>query len=508
MKNSINSTIKFVVISCLAIIISSSSLFAQQTKNMIFKKANIAWEKAKILHADILSPMEFDKAVGYYQDADNKFDKEKGIEKIEELLNEAVNYFNRSIDFSVSAKLVFANSLDAREDALSAGADIYAKESWLDAEKQFRNAAIQLEKGKRDDSYAASVKAVEIYRKAELTAIKTDLLDETRNILKKADDMSVKKKAPKTLEKAKNLFAEAEKELETNRYDMDYPRFLAKQAKYEANHSIFLYNTIKQIEAEDKKFEDVILDLEKPLIIIAERSGFVAQFDQGFDKPRNEITAHITNLQGDNKRISTNNIEQENLIKQLDNNIIVLVKERDALNNEFKRETGKRTDEMNKKMQEIETEKTNLSNQVKRQKEINEKYYLVEQLFESKDASVFRSGNDVIIRMQGFGFDVGKSNLKPEYFNLLTKVQNAISIFPNSKVIIEGYTDAFGGDASNLKLSQERSDAVTTYLKANMPTLNNDNISSTGYGENNPIANNETEEGRSKNRRIDIIIKN
>ena len=508
MKNSINRSIKFVVISCLAILISSSNLFAQQAKSVIFNQANIALGKAQVMYADILSPREFEKAVDYYQDAEQEFDKQKGIEKVENLLTEAVNYFNRSIDFSISAKIVFANSLNAREDALSAGANLYAKELWLDAEKQFKKAAIQLEKGDRDDSYEESVEAIKIYRNAELSAITTDLLDETRKILKKADEMDVADKAPKTLEKAKNLLAETEKELETNRYDMDYPRILAKQAKYEANHAIFLYNTIKKIEDEDQELEDIILNLEKPLINIAEKSGFVAQFDQGFNEPKNEIISYIADFQGKNLLLSAKNTEQNSLIGQMDNNINVLIKERDALNNEFKTEIGKRTTEMNEKMQEIENEKSILSKQINYQNEIKERYYLVNQLFESKDALVFRSGNDVIIRMQGFGFDVGKSNLKPEYFNLLTKVQNAISIFPDSKVIIEGYTDSFGGDASNLKLSQERSDAVTTYLKANMPTLNNDNISSVGYGENNPIANNETEEGRSKNRRIDIIIKN
>jgi len=59
----------------------------------------------------------------------------------------------------------------------------------------------------------------------------------------------------------------------------------------------------------------------------------------------------------------------------------------------------------------------------------------------------------------------------------------------------------------NLKLSQKRSDAVTEYLKANMKELNKMNISSVGQGENNPIANNETKEGRRKNRRIDVVIK-
>jgi outer membrane protein OmpA-like peptidoglycan-associated protein len=216
----------------------------------------------------------------------------------------------------------------------------------------------------------------------------------------------------------------------------------------------------------------------------------------------------VRDLQGKNTLLNAINNEQNNMIGQKNASINVLMKERDALNEEFVLEIGKRTAEMNKKMQDIENEKTMLSNEVAYQARINERYAVIDQLFESKEALVFRSGDDVIIRMQGFGFDVGKSNIKPEYFSLLTKVQNAINTFPESKVIVQGYTDSFGGDASNLKLSQERSDAVTTYLKANMKSLNSENISSIGYGENNPIANNETVEGRSKNRRIDILIKN
>ncbi|MFC2087269.1 OmpA family protein [Bacteroidota bacterium] len=508
MKNLINKSNKIVVLSCLVILLASINNYAQQTKGVVFKQANSAWAEAKIKQADILSPMEYDKAVEFYRNAEEKFDKQKGIEKVEGLLTESVNYFNRSVDFSISAKTVFANSLNARGDALSAGANLYAKELWLDAEKRFREAAEQLEKGDRDDSYAESVKAIAIYRKAELSAIKTDLLDETRKILKKADEMDVADKAPKTLKKAKSLLAEAEKQLETNRYDMDYPRTLAKQAKYEANHAIFLYKTIKVMEDNNQELEDVILGLEKPLISIAEKSGFVARFDQGFDKPKDEIISYVKDLQEKNNLLSAKNIKQNIMIGQRNANIDVLIKERDALNNEFKLEIGKRTTEMNKKMQDIENEKSMLSKEVAYQAKINKRYDLVNQLFESKDALVFRSGNDVIIRMQGFGFDVGKSNIKPEYFSLLSKVQNAINTFPDSKVIVEGYTDSFGSDESNLKLSQERSDAVTTYLKANMNSLNSENISSIGYGENNPIANNETVEGRSKNRRIDIIIKN
>jgi outer membrane protein OmpA-like peptidoglycan-associated protein len=508
MKNSIIKLNKIVVLSCLFLLLASTNNYAQQTKKTVFKQANYAMENAKVMQADILSPMEYDKAFDLYKKAEDKFDKQKGIEKVEELLTESVNYFNRAVDFSISAKTIFANSLNAREDALSAGANLYAKELWLDAERQFREAAEQLEKGDRDDSYEESVKAIAIYRKAELSAIRTDLLAETRKLLKKADEMDVADKAPKTLKKAKSLLAEAEKQLETNRYDMDYPRTLAKQAKYEAKHAIYLYKTINTMENNKQELEDIILSMEKPIITITATSGFVAEFDQGFDKPKDEIVTYLTDLQDRNYVLGARNVEKNYMIGQRDDKINFLIKERDALNNEFKMEIGKRTAEMNKKMQDIESEKSMLSEKVAYQAKINERYELVNQLFESKDALVFRSGNDVIIRMQGFGFDVGKSNIKPEYFSLLTKVQDAINTFPDSKVIVEGYTDSFGSDDSNLKLSQERSDAVTTYLKANMKSLNSENISSVGYGENNPIANNETLEGRSKNRRIDIIIKN
>src|SRR5690554_5343832 len=109
MKNTINKSIKLVVISCLAVFISSASLFAQQTKNVIFRQANIAKGKAEIMQAHILTPTEFQKAVDFYEDAEKRFDRQRGIEKVEELLTSAVNHFNRAVDFSVSAKIVFAN---------------------------------------------------------------------------------------------------------------------------------------------------------------------------------------------------------------------------------------------------------------------------------------------------------------------------------------------------------------------------------------------------------------
>ncbi|MBI9068896.1 MAG: OmpA family protein [Salinivirgaceae bacterium] len=505
MKTLFYTKTKIAVAFFMAILLANASVFGQKSKSSVFEQANLAMQNAKFMNADILVPNEYAEGLENYNDAEKDFDAEKGIVEVEATLAEAVIHFNRSADFSVSAKLVFANSLNARGDALSAGADRFAKEQWLEAEEQFVKATEQLEKGDRDDSYEESVEAIEMYRKAELLAIKTDLLDETRKDLYKAKDMDVVKYAPKTLDKARLLLVESEKDIESNRYDRDYPRILAKQAKYEVKHAIALYNYIKKADDENLEMEDVILYYEQPIINIAEAIGFVAKLDEGFVDPENKIINYIYDLQMQNGLQIMDNSEQAYKIKQLEASIVVLNKERNALNNEFKTEINKRTAENKSKMKAIEDEKNILALKIDHQTRIDNKFNIVYGIFDNSEALVFRTEKDIIIRMHGFNFEVGKSEIKPADFDLLTKVQTAIKTFPNSKIIVQGYTDSFGSDSLNLKLSQQRSDAVAQYLKANME-LKNIDISSIGYGENNPIANNETKEGRKQNRRIDIII--
>lgn len=129
----------------------------------------------------------------------------------------------------------------------------------------------------------------------------------------------------------------------------------------------------------------------------------------------------------------------------------------------------------------------------------------VDKLFDRQEARVLRDGNNVIIRLIGLNFAVGKAELEPKYFDLLSKVQNAINTFPDAAVTVEGHTDSHGSDNLNLDLSQQRADAVKSYLMANMK-IEKDKLNAIGHGETRPIANNETKEGRAKNRRIDLVI--
>ncbi len=101
-------------------------------------------------------------------------------------------------------------------------------------------------------------------------------------------------------------------------------------------------------------------------------------------------------------------------------------------------------------------------------------------------------------------FDSGKADLKSESFTELDKLLLLLETNPKIKVEISGHTDNVGKDTENLALSQKRAEAVVNYMINK--GIKSDRIKGVGYGETRPIANNDTEENRQFNRRIEMKI--
>ena len=101
-------------------------------------------------------------------------------------------------------------------------------------------------------------------------------------------------------------------------------------------------------------------------------------------------------------------------------------------------------------------------------------------------------------------FETGKSTLKPESSEQLTNIAEILKAFPNVNIKLGGYTDNTGDANTNLKLSGERASSV----KAELTKLGiaDTRLDSEGYGQNNPVTSNDTEEGRAANRRISIRV--
>jgi outer membrane protein OmpA-like peptidoglycan-associated protein len=101
-------------------------------------------------------------------------------------------------------------------------------------------------------------------------------------------------------------------------------------------------------------------------------------------------------------------------------------------------------------------------------------------------------------------FDTGKSTLKPTSNKALNDLAEILKIKNTMVVEIQGHTDNVGDEASNLKLSQSRAEAVVNYLVAK--GIKQERLSAAGYGSSTPIADNNSEDGKSKNRRTSLKV--
>jgi len=113
------------------------------------------------------------------------------------------------------------------------------------------------------------------------------------------------------------------------------------------------------------------------------------------------------------------------------------------------------------------------------------------------------SARGLIVNMSDVIFDTGQFSLKPGAREKLSKISGIVLAYPTLKFEVDGYTDSVGTDASNMILSQSRADAVRDFLvKQGIAS----SIISTGFGESQPVASNDTAAGRQQNRRVELVV--
>jgi outer membrane protein OmpA-like peptidoglycan-associated protein len=120
-------------------------------------------------------------------------------------------------------------------------------------------------------------------------------------------------------------------------------------------------------------------------------------------------------------------------------------------------------------------------------------------------AKVERVGEGIVVEFSDkilFGFD--RSDLSAGAETNLGKLVDILKQYPDTDIEIQGHTDSKGADDYNLKLSERRASAVANFLRGRGVAPSRVRIR--GYGETAPVASNDTESGRSQNRRVDFLI--
>jgi outer membrane protein OmpA-like peptidoglycan-associated protein len=469
-----------------SLLVACGALAQQPSGNLratLFAEVDQALAEARAANAELLAPATFTRGLEAYATAENDLTRGRGVDRVRDTLASSTEAFTNAAEAAEIASVTLASVLKTRADATNADAATFAAELWAEAGESFDSAARRLENGDIRGARSRADEAEVLFRDAELTAIKAQYLSQTRALLAEAEQARVPRLAPKTYERARSLLAEAERELSQNRYDTDLPRSLAQQANYEARHAIYLAGLIEKLREEEQSLEDVILSYEKPLSDISAAADKAAQLDKGIDPVVAELVAYIEGLREQATQAELDLVDTRMRVAELEEEI------RD----------------LDERLGGVSQERVALVQRLEAETRIREQFATIENMFERDEARVTREGNRMVIRLVGLTFQSGQDVVRPAYRPLLEKVRQAADVFPRSQIVVEGHTDAYGGDENNLALSRRRAEAVSAYLtnELGVPAVR---ISSVGYGETQPIANNDTEQGRSRNRRIDVII--
>ena len=461
-------------------------------------------QAAAAANLNIIAPDAFNKARQKITEAESVYQRGANPTEVNKKLDEARAELARAESLQEMGEILLGSALTARTDALMADAPAVkdAEKYWRDAEKDLREAGKKVESGDRNSASQEASAAEAGYREAQYLALRERLVAVSEQARQEAEDRDAEKKAATTFLRADTELAAAEQSLRTNREDQTEARayaFAAVQGYRRASRIALMVDAVKR--SPNSAVEKMVLDYEGYMADAADALAFEADFSEGAGAVSTQLLDAINSLTADRaslrEQASQSTIALAGLRQHYDSLIFVS----DSLAARLTMQADSLAAQ--RQLQQAEQRRLAVQLQARQEREVNIRS--VGELFSADEAEVSVSGNDLIIRMYGLNFPVGQAQIRPESFGLLTKLQEVLRQFPTDPIEIAGHTDSQGNDQVNQALSERRAEAVRQYLIANM-ALPEVQISAIGYGESQPLASNETAQGRSKNRRIDVRI--
>ncbi len=431
----------------------------------------------------IISENEFRIFARRYLQIKNRFDREGMTDAISTEITELSSDLLAQINEDEELLSYFPEITNAREKAIEAQAQIHASESLQRADQGLSTLRRAQVSSDPDDRQLFVNQTVENYLNVELQAIIQNNLGTAISLLNRARSSGVQILSEATLSSGEELLNQARQTITENRYQLDGAIRLRELAIIEISKAINIARQIQDFRSRGLSEEELLLELSNPLVNIAEDLGI--EYD--YLRTAEEVSLQIREL------ISAT-------IENNDETVIISERQREQLNaleNEIRL--------LNEEMQEGIDERNNLIRELEALNAVNRTFDQLELIFNPDEATIIRENNDLVIRLMGISFDSGSSNISQTDNPVFQKIAQAINLFPNAIVLIEGHTDSTGNYDSNLQLSQLRAEAVQLLLENDF-SISSYQMTSIGYGEIRPIANNETSLGREQNRRIEVRI--
>ncbi len=477
-------TLRFVLTTLFLVLISLGTAAAQNIESEVTAFENRI-KQARSANLNLIAPRAFREARDHLNEAREMLREGDKIADIREQVQLGQQQINRASQLQDIGQVILEEAITARSDALAARAPEFATEQWREAQDVMEDAGREIEKGDQNDARDQAREATQLYRQAELTAIRADVLGRAREARSAARSAESEEWASQTYRDAESKLQEAESRLQGDRYDRASAREVAEAATDQFVHARDISRQAQQVDDDvEENFEDARLAIEQEVARVASELNRDVSFAEGFGPVADELVAAVQSLNADRENLQESLADRQREIRRL----------------------LARVDSMDARLAELEEREQEVTAELQQRQERERTLRRARGVFGDNEAEVLLSGDDLLVRVYGLSFPVGSSEIRPENFGLLTKLQQVIREYPDAPVTISGHTDSRGNDASNQRLSEERAQAVQEYLMANMSSLSPNQVEAVGYGESRPLASNETEEGRAQNRRIDVTI--
>lgn len=429
-------------------------------------------------------------APGHYQQAKKNLELGRasaasGVELKKQQLEAARQHADQASEAAQRFSEQFSGLVEAR-DRLQLTEARYVRSDLAErSEKEFSQVVERAEEGDIKKGKQEEKMALATFRAAQTVAGREQFARPISKSIAEARKTKARQFAPKALEAALKTQHEVEELTKTNPDAQAQADALSKQGQEQARQAIRISEMGTAFSREPGLLESWVNDNDKHIGLIGDIFGVqlthtqtpeeqLALFKQALLEMRTIHVQQLNDADAQIHELARKLAEYQGAMSQMENDLADMA-------------------EMRRKLQ------------LKREAEA--KIKRLAGLFDPAMVEILLTTDaEVILRMKALNFRSGSAVIPPASFELLDNVMKSIEIFPTRDVRVEGHTDFIGANEYNQELSERRARAVGEYIGQRMPEASNQKVIPVGHGEEKPIANNETAEGRTKNRRIDIVL--
>ncbi len=369
----------------------------------------------------------------------------------------------------------------------------------LEKAQSFMHAAIvSSEKGELNQARQAAQKA-EIYYNKCIDLAMNGLVEQTKHAVSQATNMGAKNYAPRTWTIADTELALLEG------YNQDLQRPIEKREGlprpknigYALEMAVYAQKIaiqVKEWRRDNGSHEKLALTLRKEHLDIAQALALPLDYHKvGIDIDAQTLVQYVQQLK---QTLTKERLLHTEKIKIMQNNFDA------TLNQHLQEQRLKDQEAFQSKLSNI---KSAFSTKLEQETFETNRQKKVQSLFKPDEVNIIASlDGSLIIRATTIQFAPNSSKVDSRYYDFLGRVKEALMMYPDRQIKIEGHTDSVGDEKANRALSLQRAEAVQEFLV--VAGIDANRIRALGFGEVKPIASNMYKQGRAMNRRIDIII--